>query len=77
MTSAHGKFRVCDQQCTKMPSKWHNKLLESDWWFFFTHSIAVHEENAKGFSTLIFQTCEVGVVAIDVVRALKKKGDET
>lgn len=40
---------------------------------FFTHCIAVHEENAQGFSTLVFQTCEVGVVAIEVVCALRKE----
>lgn len=36
----------------------------------FTHSIAVHEENTKGLAALIFQTCEIGVVAVQVVCAL-------
>lgn len=42
-------------------------------WDFFTHGIAVHEENTEGLSALIFQTCEVGKVAVKVVCALEKK----
>jgi len=38
-----------------------------------THSIAVHEENTHGLTTGIFQTCEIGVVAIQVVCVLEEE----
>lgn len=46
--------------------------------FFFTHSVAVHEEDPEWLSTVIFQTEEEGVMSIEVMASLqgeKTQGD--
>lgn len=44
--------------------------------FNFTHSVAVHEEDAKGFPTLVFQAEKERIVSVEVVGSLRGEKDE-
>lgn len=53
-----------------------NQALVSEKFFFnFTHRIAVHEEDTKGFSTLIFETEKERIMSVEVMGSLQRQMD--